>query len=501
MPTPLTLLAALALTPILATQPADQAADQPDNLAEIKITHNYSQDLNAEALATPEAERAWPLYRDAFIEMEPMPEELIQLLLETEPDKAVLQLASEYLARNQLALQLTREASHKPIMGYILDDAPDPVLEEHKAKIDTREPDVRQPSENPWLINTLLEHLGVCRKLARLLLLDAQIAVSRGDPSVVVSDFETLLDLARHIDEGFALASDLRAMDVANVSQQLVRIALHAGVLEDAELLARLRLAFERADEGLWHLKLKQERVFFLDMVQRMYTDDGRGDGFFSATGFEVMDALANGKDLPREDPSDQTKKVAAVMAQAMTMATRREVIDEYDKLFAIAQEELETQLWNLQVSRSEQELQERADDPVWRDRHWVIGVMLPNLGAAARGPEFLRQNWDASLATIALETYRVEHDEYPMTLQDLIPKYLDALPLDRFDGNPLRYKLTDGQPLLYSIGTDRDDDGGRHVDNASEWFTPDEAQSARRGDPHAAPVPDGDWILYPPQP
>jgi hypothetical protein len=48
------------------------------------------------------------------------------------------------------------------------------------------------------------------------------------------------------------------------------------------------------------------------------------------------------------------------------------------------------------------------------------------------------------------------------------VPDLLPAVPPDRYDGKPLRYQLVDGKPLVYSIGSDRDDDAGRAPRNAA---------------------------------
>jgi hypothetical protein len=44
-----------------------------------------------------------------------------------------------------------------------------------------------------------------------------------------------------------------------------------------------------------------------------------------------------------------------------------------------------------------------------------------------------------------------------PERLDQLVPRYLDALPLDRYDGSPLRYARS--APVVYSVGTDFTDD------------------------------------------
>jgi hypothetical protein len=47
-----------------------------------------------------------------------------------------------------------------------------------------------------------------------------------------------------------------------------------------------------------------------------------------------------------------------------------------------------------------------------------------------------------------------------PMSLEELVPKYLDAVPKDPFTGEPLGYNAAHG--LIYSVGLDLKDDGGK---------------------------------------
>src|SRR5262249_47959001 len=65
-------------------------------------------------------------------------------------------------------------------------------------------------------------------------------------------------------------------------------------------------------------------------------------------------------------------------------------------------------------------------------------------------------------LAALAAERYRREQGTWPASLHALVQAgYLKAVPLDPYDGQPLRYKwLADGV-LFYSIGPDRTDNGG----------------------------------------
>lgn len=68
-----------------------------------------------------------------------------------------------------------------------------------------------------------------------------------------------------------------------------------------------------------------------------------------------------------------------------------------------------------------------------------------------------------AALTACAVERFRLKHSsKLPERLDQLVPEFLTAVPLDPFDGRPLRYSLTGDGYVLYSVGPDKADDGGR---------------------------------------
>ena len=52
-----------------------------------------------------------------------------------------------------------------------------------------------------------------------------------------------------------------------------------------------------------------------------------------------------------------------------------------------------------------------------------------------------------------------------PGNLSELVPDYLAVIPTDPFDGLPLKYKKTSPKYIVYSVGWNREDDGG-DIDN-----------------------------------
>ena len=71
----------------------------------------------------------------------------------------------------------------------------------------------------------------------------------------------------------------------------------------------------------------------------------------------------------------------------------------------------------------------------------------------------------DQALIACALERYRLANGQYPETLQKLAPTFLQTIPCDVMTGEPMHYRLNaDSSYLLYSIGADGADDGGKIV-------------------------------------
>ena len=67
----------------------------------------------------------------------------------------------------------------------------------------------------------------------------------------------------------------------------------------------------------------------------------------------------------------------------------------------------------------------------------------------------------DAVIYRLALEIYRQSTGDYPTRFDDLVPELLPTLPLDPFDGQPLRYERAGPGYRFYSIGPDLIDSRG----------------------------------------
>jgi len=83
------------------------------------------------------------------------------------------------------------------------------------------------------------------------------------------------------------------------------------------------------------------------------------------------------------------------------------------------------------------------------------------------------------TLVGTAAERYRSAQGRWPGTIDDLVPSQLTAVPPDPFGGAPLRLARDPLRPeglVLYSVGPDRVDQGGRPrmaIDGAGDLVYP----------------------------
>ena len=69
------------------------------------------------------------------------------------------------------------------------------------------------------------------------------------------------------------------------------------------------------------------------------------------------------------------------------------------------------------------------------------------------------------AMVHLAAHAYWQDRGQRPDTLDGLVPDYLAEVPTDPFSGKPLRATMKDGQFVIYSVGPDRTDDGGKEVE------------------------------------
>ncbi len=467
---------------------------------EPNIARNYTAEYNARIEQIPETDRAWDLYMEAYAESEPLPKVLKGSWPAPAPEHPAYAEALAYLGRQQDVIALLHRAAARPHLGAPLSDAIDPrMIEVSEARTGITDAPWPEPSENPMLMEVLLPELGHFREMARLLTFDAHAAAHAAEPGRALRDISSMLAIGEHAAERPMVIAGLVGVGIGALAARTTAeiVHEHPKLFSDEQLRA---LAHRHAAlmGGEPRIDLSGERRFFEDLVQRIYTDDGNGDGRITAEGVQTLLSVSGtaGGRKPEFSPAPLAPVAAALVAD------RADMMAMYDRFWALILERAGRPMWEYESPNPvDQEIWRLREHPLDYVRYLPIVLLMPALDTTSLTAERIAQQRDALLVGLALELYHREHAAYPDSLGALVPAYLPAVPPDRFTGEPLRYALADGSPRLWSCGVDGDDDGGRPPagsrDLSWRWLPEDQLRAsldARSG----ADNYDGDWVLWP---
>jgi hypothetical protein len=116
----------------------------------------------------------------------------------------------------------------------------------------------------------------------------------------------------------------------------------------------------------------------------------------------------------------------------------------------------------------------ERWEGWTARLEHVIASFVGLPLGTDSSSTDLLRRAKCRLLQVdLALRMYRHDNGRWPDSLDELLPAYLPAVPLDSYDSyseQPLRYRREGDEFVLYSVGQDGVDNGGR-FGNTTEYL------------------------------
>jgi hypothetical protein len=115
--------------------------------------------------------------------------------------------------------------------------------------------------------------------------------------------------------------------------------------------------------------------------------------------------------------------------------------------------------------------------------RHPLAHFLTPHYRGELQRHHTVLTNRRMAAVALAVRWFAVEHaGRLPGSLDELIPRYLPAVPLDPMaKGRPLGYLPGPARPLVYSVGYNSTDDGGSDAPSRESWG--DEASQWQRRD------------------
>ncbi len=290
-----------------------------------------------------------------------------------------------------------------------------------------------------------------------------------GDANQAMRDCFALMKFGYNIeDNGFIIEQ------LVGIAMESVAINEGFKMLDKVDVPQETLKSFQNKLKNLYTsdkpvLSFDLEKVFMYDLIQRSFTDDGKGDGKpINLRGFAYsVDSGWNPfKLLLFEYPS------------------RKETLTQVEQYYKISEQFMSKS--PLDLNKEGIDLNNWTDDDITK-----LNTMLD-----LNGPAFYRTNamsWalrsqrNAIFAVLALLQYKNDKGEFPDEFDEIVKTgFLDKLPKDPYSNKPMVYmKNNKGNFILYSVGRNLIDDGGK-------MGTDSQGRKQRLN------TDNGDWIYWP---
>ncbi|MDC3223903.1 hypothetical protein OAU26_03115 [Mariniblastus sp.] len=483
------------------------------------ISTDYVVQLNSGITEVADSQKAWPIYRPMWTKYKFSEGEVIPEIWFKEGEGEQSYLSTRFVRKgepgweaakaafyeHQDLIDAFREGAKRPYFGIELKANQNEYSEEDFAALfpnltrgDSQNGGVEGGSDgvsgrliDDWLVGILLPHVQQLRNAARLFAFDIQLAIEEGDSDRVVQDIETMLGLARHAAEGRVLVCGLVGYAISGMAlSQIESIVIEDPDFLNEQQLQKLQLAVRNAKLKDW-ISYDGESLVVSDLIQRIYTNDGQGDGRITPQGFEVMSALSGmgmsgifGGELSEKENWESFAESVIGPLGLFAVATRGEVAAKADQFFEAASADLYRPMWVGEPKDIYKELNLEK----WK--YAPLGLVLPATENIRNAMDRLIARQEGVLGAIALQRFYLANGAWPNSWDEIPKSTLPRSPVDQITGKPLCFKIVDESPLIYGLGYDLDDDGGVPPEGVKPAFYLPNAQNDGKSD--------GDWIVWP---
>jgi hypothetical protein len=391
------------------------------------------------------ADNAAPYYQKAFDALVKIPEAL-KANLNTWPgdmNESQFNTMKTWLESNSRTLDYLSQAVKKPYCW----------IERHgtdNAIFNIELPEVSKFRNGAWALN-----------------MQAKLNAYQGQYELAFNQIIELHQMGFHFSGPVTLVEQLvglavRGMAFNTAFSVIDKTEINPGILTDFQI--RLERQIQKSKPLNFTIG---EGIYGLDITQRMFTDNGKDDGFLiPAKLFEI------------KKTSWITPPISFVRAVLICLnhPGRKDSVMQYKKLYEELDKIIYKTPWQL-----------RKDGTGYQDYvqklakgNYLLSDSAYSLGRICEIYWRQKISGEALVTSLALLRYKADKGSFPASLQELVSfNYVEKLPMDPYSDRPLIYKKTDGNFELYSVGADFEDNGGKPADL-------DETEQG------------GDWVFWP---
>ena len=289
----------------------------------------------------------------------------------------------------------------------------------------------RYPIDLSAGFETKLHYLTEMRKAVFLLKLEAILHAENGDGKLAIRSAISIFGIARSLTKEPVTISQLARAAYHSLATSTIEYCVNRIELADEQLVALIECVHNA------------ERIS--DMSCAFIGERCMGLSFFKAPESMNPDNI-NG--IPFQPILELYKAVGLADADAIIYL---DLMDGYIK---------SAQLPPLQRQEAVKAVDARLRST--SQIHILLHAIMPALSRISTIELKTIAQLRTARVALAIERYRLAAGKLPDALIDLVPAYLEAVPTDPFDGNEIRYKKLEAGFVVYSIGEDLSDDGGK---------------------------------------
>ncbi len=324
-----------------------------------------------------------------------------------------------------------------------------------------------QGKEEGKLIEVLLPGAQLARGFARAFITRAMLRLGEGDDYAALRDLFVLHRLGRLVGRGPTVIEGLVGIALESMAIE-AELRMISETQPSAKFVARYRKQLDNLPaRSLMADKIDLcERAMFLDCCThfaRGTMSIGEIAGGDADNSF--MKKLVEGAVVQSVD-WDEVMRTSNRWYDRIVVAAKLPTHREREEAFVKLDEDIQTLAKKRQGPTALRQLLGGKPAITQAVAETLITLLLPAVRQAHRAEDRIIQRMQNLEVALALSAWRSEHDSYPKSLSDLVPKYLAVAPTDHFNDEPLHYSTTPDGYLFYSVGDNGQDDEGRGFDD-----------------------------------
>ncbi|RKY04322.1 MAG: hypothetical protein DRP56_10170 [Planctomycetota bacterium] len=383
---------------------------------------------------------------ELFSEMPPEVKKIFNYTREQQKTPEDWKAIESFLEAEVKAINAFRTGAAKPCYWNIYQSPEDLRRESWQRKIEEERSknlfsDFSQSEMVTGVVEGLMPQMSGYKRIAqRVMYFQVPFDIHQGNTEQATDDCIALYRFGQHISSQGVVIEQLVGTSVEAIAMRVIRDYLLNQAELSADDLLRLQKMIEKVyDPDIAPMDWSLEKAFWYDVIQRSFTNNGRGSGrpllrgvpFSVGGGTDILKGLVTG------------------------FPNRKEVISMIDEAFERSAELRSFTPLMMQEEDTERPL--RVNKLMYMQQ--LNGPAMSKVTAISWR---VRTGQAGLIGTLSIHRFQKENERLPDDWDELIERgYLETIPLDPYSDKPLIYRKTDDGFILYSIGSNFVDDGG----------------------------------------